>query len=65
MVWKDIHDIYKSRGGLQPVQPRAVKKQDVSLCCGSVEMFGRWRGHFEGVLNIESSFNVATIDGIK
>jgi len=28
-------------------------------------MLGRWRDHFEGILNIESSFNVATIDGIK
>jgi len=42
-----------------------VKKQDGSLCCGSLEMLGKWRGHFEGVLNIESSFNVATIDSIK
>jgi len=65
VVWKDINDICKSRAGLQPVQPRAVKKQDGSLCCGSVEMLGRWRGHFEDVRNIESSFNVVTIDGIK
>ena len=47
MVWKDIHNICQSRGGLQPVQPRAVKKQDGSLCCESVEMLGRWRGHLK------------------
>ena len=65
VVWQDIHAICKSRAGLQPVQPRAVRKQDGSLCCGSVEMLGRWRGHFEGVLNVESSFNLATIESIQ
>ena len=65
VVWQDIHAICRSRAGLQPVQPRAVRKQDGSLCCGSEETLSRWRDHFEGILNIESSFNVATIDGIK
>ena len=65
VMWQDIHAICKSRAGLQPVQPRAVRKQDSSLCCGSVETLGRWRGHFEGALNVESSFNLATIDGIQ
>ena len=40
VVWQDIHAICKSIAGLQPVQPRAVRKQDGSLCCGLVETFG-------------------------
>ena len=63
-VWQDIHAICKSRAGLQPVKSRAVKKQDGSFCSGSVETLGRCQGHFEGVLNVESSFNLATIDSI-
>ena len=47
------------------MKPRAVKKQDGSFCSRSVETLGRWRGHFEGVLNVESSFNLATIDSIQ
>jgi len=65
VVWKDIHGICSSRAGLQPVQPRAVRKQDGSLCCGSEETWSKWRGHFEGVLIIENSFNVTSIDVIK
>ena len=65
VVWQDIHAICKSRAGLQPVQPKVVRKQDGSLCCGSVMTLDRWRGHFEGVLNVESSCNLATIDGIQ
>ena len=40
VAWQDIHAICKSRAGLQPVQPRAVRKQDGSLCCGSVKTLG-------------------------
>jgi len=65
VMWQDIHVIHRSRASLQPVKPRVGRKQDGSLCCGSEEMHDRWRGHFESVLKIESSFNVATIDGIK
>ena len=65
VVWQDIHSICRSRAGFQPVQPRAVRKQDGSLCCGSEEMLSRCRGHFEGVLYVESSFNLATTDGIQ
>ena len=37
VVWQDVHAICRSRAGLQSVQPRAVRKQDGSLCCGSEE----------------------------
>ena len=41
VVWQDIHAICKSRVGLQPVKPRAVKKQDGSFCSRSVETLGQ------------------------
>ena len=65
VVWQDIHFICKSRASLLQAHPRAVRKQDGSLCCGSVETLGQWRHHCESVLNMENSFSWAIIDSIQ
>ena len=62
VMWRDIQAICQCRAVLQPVRPRAIRKQDGSFCIGPVETVGRWRKHFEGVLNVESSFDQALID---
>ena len=53
VMWCDLKAICQCRAGLQPVRPRTIRKQDGSFCAGPAETVGRWREHFEGVLNVE------------
>ena len=64
VMWRDIQAICQCRSDLQPVRPRTIRKQDGSFCFGPAETVGRWREHFEGVLNVESSFDQVLIDDI-
>ena len=62
VMWRDIKAICQCRAGLQPVWPRTIRQQDGSFCIGPAETVERWREHFEGVLNVESSYDQALID---
>ena len=62
VMWHDIQAICQCRAGLQPVWPRTIRKRDGSFYFGPAETVGRWREHFEDVLNVESSFDQALID---
>jgi len=56
VVWQDIRAIRECRAGLQPVRCSVIKKRDGELCVGPGETLNRWRDHFEGVLNVVSSY---------
>ena len=61
-VWRSLHNIQCGRAGLQPVQPKSVRRIDGQLCCGPVETLERWHEHFRSVLNVSSVFCDTTID---
>ena len=65
VVWQDIWAICECRVGLQPVRCSAIKKRDGELCVGLEEILGRWREHFEGVLNVTGSFEQTALDEIQ
>jgi len=62
MVWQDTHAIRECRDGLQPVWCSVIKKRDGELHAGPEEILNRWRDHFEGVLNVISSYEQAALD---
>ena len=63
-VWTGLREIQSGRMGLQPVKPRAVRTTGGQLCKGPSETLQRWRSHFEGVLNVESTFLVSAIQAV-
>ena len=65
MVWQDIRTIRECRAGIQPVCFSAIKKKDGGVCVGPDEILCRWREHFEGILNVISSSDQATLDAVK
>ena len=64
-VWQDIRAIRECRAGLQPVRCCSIKKKDGELCVGPAETLSRWREHFEGVLNVISTFNQSALDEVR
>ena len=64
-VWQDIHAIYECWTGIQPVRLSAIKNKDGEVCVGPDEILCRWREHFEGVLNVISSYDQATLDAVE
>ena len=57
-VWQGLREIQRGRAGLQPVRPKAIRKEDGQLhvCMGPDEVMQCWQKHFERVLNVRSSF---------
>ena len=62
VVWQSLCKIQQGRAGIQPVQPKSVRRIDGKLCCGPVEILERWREHFQSVLNVSSVYNESTIN---
>jgi len=65
VVWQDIRAICECRAGLQPVRCSVIKKKDGELRVGPEETLNRWRDHFEGVLNVISSYEQAALDDVQ
>ena len=65
MMWQDIRAIRECRAGIQPVHFSTIKKKDGGVCVGPDELLCRWREHFEGVLNVISSSDQATLDAVE
>ena len=65
VVWQDIRAIHECRAGLQPVRYSIIKKRDGVLCVGPEETLNRWIDHFEGVLNVNSSYEQAVLDDVQ
>ena len=42
-----------------------IKKRDGELCVGPEETLNRWRDHFEGILNVISSYEQAALDDVR
>ena len=57
VLFRNVELVY-----VQPVRCCAIRNSDEELCVGLEETLCRWREHFEGVLNIRSSFNQAALD---
>ena len=64
VIWQDIRAIHECRAGLQPVRCFVIKKRDGVLCVGPEETLNRWRDHFEGVLNVISSYELAALNEV-
>ena len=50
--------------GVRGARSMAVRKKEGRLCEGEGEVLERWREHFDGVLNVESSFQDAVIEAL-
>ena len=59
-----IHAVRECRAGVQPVQCCDIRK-DGEVCVGPEKTLCIWREHFEGVLNVVSSFNQVALDGVQ
>ena len=64
-VWQDIRAICECQAGIQPVHLSAIKNKDGEVCVGPDEILCRWSEHFEGVLNVISSYDQATLDAVE
>ena len=64
-MWQDIRAIRECRAGLQPVQCCSIKKKDGELCVEPAKTLSRWREHFEGVLNVISTFYQSALDEVR
>jgi len=64
VVWQDIRAIRECRAGLQLVRCSVIKKRDGELCVRPEETLNRWRDHFEGVLNMISSYEQVALDDV-
>lgn len=64
-VWKCIRDMQRGRRGLVPARLSRIRNTDGSLCTTTVEQHHRWREHFTGILNIQSSFNNTEVEKIR
>ncbi|XP_065194927.1 uncharacterized protein LOC135826225 [Sycon ciliatum] len=64
VVWKSIHDLQSCTRGLAPVRTSAVLDENSNICSSPEEQSHRWGRHFDGVLNVASTWNRNALDDI-
>ena len=62
IVWKCIHDLKAVDQGLRPVQTSAIVDANGNMCKPLEEKGQRWRGHFSGVFNKQSTWTLNALD---
>ena len=63
--WKELRELQRGRAGLRPVKPRAIRDGSGSLCTGRDSVLQRWHQHFQGVLNVQSSYDIHAIEEVE
>ena len=63
-VWACVKDMQAAKQGLRPVSTTAIRDANGNICKSVEEQGGRWYQHFDGVLNIPSTFDPCAIDEI-
>ena len=56
-AWKGLRELQQGRVGLRPARPHAIKDLDGNLCAGPDNTLQWWHQHFNGVLNVHSSYD--------
>ena len=62
--WKLIKQLKFARAGLMSSRAKALNKLNGEKCKGPAEILTRWQEHFDGVLNVASTFDGAVLDRV-
>ena len=60
--WKELRELQRGWAGLHLVRHRAVRDLSGCLCTGRDIVLQGWHQHFQGVLNVQSSYDIHAIE---
>ncbi|XP_065192620.1 uncharacterized protein LOC135823705 [Sycon ciliatum] len=63
--WECIGNIKTTLGGMRPRAATAIRNKQGEICDTAEATGGRWREHFDGLLNIASAYDLEVVDSIE
>ena len=64
-AWKSIRQLQEANRGLRPAISKCVKDETGELCKIQADCHNRWKRHFRQVLNIDSEFDMTTVEFVQ